>query len=246
MTIVGQEEILYAMTIEVRGKYMTVITTKLTWEEVIGHEKAKPYFNNTLSLIKQERANGRIIYPEHTDIFNAFKLTKFNKLKVVILGQDPYHGPNQAHGLCFSVKKGVALPPSLKNIYKEINNDLGIQMPNSGDLTAWAKQGVLLLNTVLTVRANEPASHANIGWETFTDAVIDAINTHNNNVVFLLWGSYAKNKCKHIDTSKHLVLSAPHPSPLSAHRGFFGCQHFSKANAALESWGKEKISWQLD
>ena len=222
---------------------MTVITTKLTWEEVIGDEKNKPYFNNILSLLRQERTQGIDIYPKQEDIFNAFKLTPFNKIKVVILGQDPYHGPEQAHGLCFSVQDGIPLPPSLKNIYKEINTDIGIKMKNNGNLSCWAKQGVLLLNNVLTVRAHNAASHTNIGWETFTDTVVNAINEHNNNIVFLLWGSHAQNKCKNINTKKHLILKAPHPSPLSAHRGFFGCRHFSKTNIALEKWGKEPIIW---
>ena len=224
---------------------MTIITTKLSWEDVLAAEKNKPYFCNILNQVKQERADNQIIYPKHQDIFNAFKLTTFSNLKVVILGQDPYHGPNQAHGLCFSVKSGIPLPPSLRNIYKEISDDIGTEMGNNGDLSCWATQGVLLLNTVLTVRAHKPASHANIGWEIFTDKVIEVINSHNNNVVFLLWGSHAKNKCKNIDTQKHIVLTAPHPSPLSAHRGFLGCRHFSKTNNALENWEKDPINWQV-
>ena len=224
---------------------MTVITTKLTWEEVIGTEKTKPYFANIFNYIKTQEAQGKTIYPAHENIFNAFKLTPFANVKVVILGQDPYHGENQAHGLSFSVKDGVTIPPSLQNIYKEIGSDIGISMPKCGDLSCWAKQGVLLLNTVLTVEAHKANSHSKIGWETFTDSVIGAINAHNNNVVFLLWGNHAKRKCMNIDPHKHKVLTSPHPSPLSAHRGFLGCKHFSQANEALTAWNREAIDWNI-
>ncbi len=224
---------------------MTIIRTKLTWEEVIGTEKSKPYFAAILNYIQAQKSQGKIIYPSYENIFNAFKLTPFANVKVVILGQDPYHGENQAHGICFSVKSGVRLPPSLQNIYKEIQTDTGIKMPKHGDLSAWAEQGVLLLNTVLTVEANKANSHSNIGWETFTDAVINAINEHNNNVVFLLWGNHAKQKCRNIDPSKHKVFTAPHPSPLSAHRGFLGCRHFSQANETLKQWERQTIDWSI-
>ena len=177
------------------------------------------------------------------NIFNAFRYTDYNDVRAVIIGQDPYHGAGQAHGLCFSVKKGVQKPPSLVNIFKEIESDLGITPPNHGELTDWAKQGVLLLNAVLTVREGQPTSHKAAGWETFTDAVIKTISDTKQNVVFLLWGAYAGNKSKLIDDSKHLVLKAPHPSPLSSYRGFFGCKHFSQANAYLLEKGLQPIQW---
>ncbi len=214
-----------------------------SWQEVIGEEKEAPYFQKIIQFVQNERKAGKIIYPKQQDVFNALKYTPFDQVKVVILGQDPYHGPNQAHGLCFSVQKGVAPPPSLKNIFKEINSDLGIQSPKHGCLESWARQGVLLLNTVLTVEKGQAHSHANIGWETFTDKVIEAINEHKEGVVFLLWGAHAQKKGQMIDHTKHIILKAPHPSPLSAHRGFLGCKHFSKTNEALKKLGKKPIHW---
>jgi uracil-DNA glycosylase len=223
---------------------MTIIENTLTWQDVLQTSKDQPYFHNILSFLADEAARGKTIYPESSHIFAAFKLTDFNKVKVVILGQDPYHGPAQAHGLCFSVQQQTPPPPSLKNIFKELASDLNVERPQNGDLSPWAKQGVLLLNTVLTVEAGRAHSHANIGWETFTDAVISALNEHTRGVVFLLWGEHAKKKCHNIDTSKHSILTAPHPSPLSAHRGYLGCKHFSKANELLIKTGQEPINWQ--
>lgn len=225
---------------------MTVITTALTWSDVLSPEKKLPYFQNIINFLKQEKNLGKTIYPSQSDIFNAISLTELAKVKVVILGQDPYHGLDQAHGLCFSVQKNQKkLPPSLKNIYKEISADCGIEFSNYGDLTCWAKQGVLLLNTVLTVEAGLANSHANIGWATFTDSIIRALNEHLSGVVFLLWGTHAQRKCSNIDESKHHILACAHPSPLSAHRGFFGCKHFSKTNNILQEAGKDIIDWRV-
>jgi uracil-DNA glycosylase len=179
------------------------------------------------------------------DIYNALRYTSYNDTRVVILGQDPYHGPGQAHGLCFSVKKGVVPPPSLKNIFKELNSDLGVEIPSHGELTAWAKNGVLLLNTVLTVREGAPTSHRGMGWEVFTDKVISLLGKREKPMVFMLWGSFAKSKAQLIDSKKHLVLTAAHPSPLSAYNGFFGCKHFSSANAFLKANGIEEVDWTL-
>lgn len=216
------------------------------WTDVIGTEKAQPYFQHTLQQVHLARANGKTIYPPQKEIFNAFKYTAFEDVKVVILGQDPYHGANQAHGLAFSVKPEVAIPPSLLNIYKELTQDIsGFQMPSNGYLVKWAEQGVLLLNTVLTVERGMAHSHANLGWERFTDKVIAVLNEHREKLVFLLWGSHAQKKGQMIDRTRHLVLTAPHPSPLSAHRGFFGCRHFSKTNSYLESNGMKPIDWQI-
>ena len=218
-----------------------------TWKDVIGAEKKQAYFQHILQQVQQARAAGRVIYPPQAEVFNAFKLTEFEQVKVVILGQDPYHGPNQAHGLAFSVKPGVAPPPSLVNMYKELASDIsGFRIPNHGYLVRWADQGVLLLNTVLTVEQGQAHSHANFGWETFTDRVIAALNEQRENVVFLLWGSHAQKKGQFIDRKKHCVLTAPHPSPLSAHRGFLGCRHFSKANQYLQAHNIVQINWQLD
>ncbi len=218
-----------------------------TWKDVIGAEKEQAYFQHILQQVKQARVAGRVIYPPQAEVFNAFKLTEFEQVKVVILGQDPYHGPNQAHGLAFSVKPGVAPPPSLVNMYKELASDIsGFRIPNHGYLVRWAEQGVLLLNTVLTVEQGQAHSHANFGWETFTDRVIAALNEQRENVVFLLWGSHAQKKGQFIDRQKHCVLTAPHPSPLSAHRGFLGCRHFSKANQYLQAHNIVQINWQLD
>lgn len=217
-----------------------------TWKDVIGVEKEQPYFQHILAQVQQARNSGKTVYPPQNEIFTAFKLTEFEQVKVVILGQDPYHGPNQAHGLSFSVKPGVPAPPSLVNIYKELSQDIaGFQIPNHGYLVSWAEQGVLMLNTVLTVEQGQAHSHANFGWETFTDRVISALNEQRENIVFLLWGSHAQKKGQFIDRQKHCILTAVHPSPLSAHRGFFGCRHFSQANAYLRSKGLSEIDWKL-
>lgn len=217
-----------------------------TWAEAIGAEKSTPYFQAILARVQQEKAAGKVVYPPANEIFSAFALTEFAEVKVVILGQDPYHGINQAHGLSFSVKPGIAPPPSLVNMYKELAQDIeGFQIPKHGYLIDWAKQGVLLLNTVLTVEHGKAHSHANFGWETFTDKVIAQLNQHREHLVFLLWGSHAQRKGQFIDRNRHYVLTAPHPSPLSAHRGFFGCRHFSKTNAYLRLKGIEEINWQL-
>lgn len=216
-----------------------------TWKDVLGEEKAQPYFQQIVQFVEQERAAGKEIFPPQKDVFNAFRYTEFSDVKVVILGQDPYHGPNQAHGLCFSVLPGVKTPPSLMNMYKELANDIpGFQIPNHGYLTKWAEQGVLLLNTVLTVQQGMAHSHANIGWERFTDKVIELLNAHRSGIVFLLWGSHAQKKGSMIDTSKHYVLKTTHPSPLSAHRGFLGCKHFSATNNILTQQGLDPIDWQ--
>ena len=217
-----------------------------TWHDALTAEKAQPYFQHILATVRAERQSGQTIYPPAADVFNAFKLTEFAQTKVVILGQDPYHGEHQAHGLAFSVQHGISPPPSLVNIYKELADDIaGFQIPVSGCLNHWAEQGVLLLNTVLTVRAHQAHSHANLGWETFTDRVIAQLNEHRQNIVFMLWGSHAQKKGAMIDRRRHLVLTAPHPSPLSAYRGFFGCKHFSQANAYLAQHGIAPIDWQI-
>ena len=218
---------------------------EMTWKEVLQGEKEADYFKGLMSFLEKERANGKIIYPKNSDIFNALTLTPFEKVRVVIIGQDPYHGPGQAHGLCFSVKKDVPPPPSLLNIFKELNQDLKIPKPSHGNLEKWSLQGVLLLNAVLSVEAGKPQSHGNMGWERFTDKVISALNQHKTNLVFLLWGSHAQKKGENIDTNKHLVLKAPHPSPLSANRGFLGCRHFSKTNEFLKSHGLDSIDWSI-
>lgn len=217
-----------------------------TWQQAIGAEKMQPYFQETLAAVRAEREAGQTVYPPAADVFNAFKYTEFADVKVVILGQDPYHGEGQAHGLSFSVREGIAPPPSLLNIYKTLAKDIdGFCIPVHGCLQAWAEQGVLLLNTVLTVRAHQAHSHAHLGWERFTDAVIRALNDGREHVVFMLWGSHAQKKGAFIDRARHLVLSAPHPSPLSAYRGFFDCAHFSQANAYLAQHGASPINWQL-
>jgi uracil-DNA glycosylase len=216
-----------------------------TWQDLLADEKKQPYFQQILKFLEKEKNAGKIIYPKSADIFNAFKYTPFPEVKVVILGQDPYHGPNQAHGLCFSVQKGIAPPPSLKNIFIELHQDVGIDIPKHGCLESWAKQGVFLLNTVLTVEAGKAHSHANMGWERFTDKVISIINEQKTGVIFLLWGTPAQRKMQLIDKKRHYVLTAVHPSPLSAHRGFFGCRHFSKTNTLLRQMGKPEIDWRL-
>lgn len=215
------------------------------WKQVLHQEFKKDYFLQAVQHLKIEKGQGKTIYPPGKYIFNAFDTTPFDKVKVVILGQDPYHGPGQAHGLCFSVQKGVPPPPSLLNIFKELKEDIGMEIPSHGDLTHWATQGVFLLNASLTVRAGEPMSHSQIGWAPFTDAVIKTISQKKEHVVFLLWGKFAKEKISLIDTEKHLVLTAAHPSPLSAHNGFLGCKHFSTTNQYLIKNGIDPIDWHL-
>jgi uracil-DNA glycosylase len=215
-----------------------------SWEQVWAEERKKPYFQALQIFVDKEYTEG-VCYPPKEQIYRAFELTPFEKVKVVILGQDPYHGQGQAHGLAFSVQDGVAFPPSLRNIFKEAREDLGMEVPFSGDLSSWAKQGVLLLNATLSVRAGQAGSHQKKGWETFTDAVIESLNRDREELVFLLWGAYAQKKGKFIDTSRHLVLHANHPSPLSANRGgWFGCKHFSKTNIYLREKGKQEIQWK--
>lgn len=220
------------------------IKLEQSWLDVIGAEFDQPYMAQLKKFLQDEKATGKVIYPKGAEIFNAMNTTAFANVKVVIIGQDPYHGPGQAHGLCFSVRKGVAIPPSLINIYKEIETEYGVRMPAHGDLTGWAEQGVLLLNATLTVQHANAGSHQNKGWETFTDAIIRVISEKREHVVFLLWGSYAQRKGALIDRRKHCVLEAPHPSPLSAHRGFFGCGHFKKANEYLVKQGLAPVDWQ--
>lgn len=216
-----------------------------TWSELLKDEKQQAYFQEILDFLNEQYQQGKIIYPPKTDIFNAISLTPFDQVKVVIIGQDPYHGPGQAHGLCFSVKENIKPPPSLKNIYKELNSDTDFNIPAHGNLTQWAKQGVLLLNATLTVEAHKAASHSHIGWQRFTDKIIGLLNQHKTPIVYLLWGSYAQKKAGLIDSKKHYILKAPHPSPLSAHRGFLGCRHFSKTNQLLIDAGLTPIDWQL-
>ncbi len=213
-----------------------------SWKARLENEFQKTYFTELIRFIRNEYQSGRI-FPSGKDIFRAFDTCSFDNVKIVILGQDPYHGEGQANGLCFSVSEGIKPPPSLVNIFKEIHNDLGKPIPKSGDLGRWATQGVLLLNATLTVRASQPGSHQKKGWEEFTDAVIKRISEERKNVVFLLWGAYAQKKGEIIDRSKHLVLMSPHPSPFSADRGFFGCKHFSKANEYLRTKGMKEIDW---
>lgn len=212
------------------------------WKEILFEEFSKPYFEELVSFVKQEYASGEI-FPAGRNIFRAFDKCPFDKLKVVIIGQDPYHGEGQANGLCFSVNEGTPFPPSLKNIFKEVSDDIGTPIPTSGELDRWAEQGVLLLNSVLTVRAHNAASHAGRGWERFTDAVVKAIAERKQGVVYMLWGSYAQRKGAIANSKQNLILHAVHPSPLSAYRGFFGCKHFSQANHYLISIGKEPIVW---
>ena len=217
------------------------------WQLFLNNECAKPYMQETLDVIVQKRNAGVPVYPPEHQVFSAFEATELSNIKVVILGQDPYHGEGQAHGLCFSVLPEVTkLPPSLKNIYKELATDIpSFEIPKHGYLQSWAEQGVFLLNTVLTVEQGQAHSHKHLGWEQFTDNVIAHINNNTQGVVFILWGAHAQKKGKGIDTARHFVLNGPHPSPLSAHRGFFGCQHFSKTNQLLEQQGKVTINWQV-
>ncbi|HEY6082937.1 MAG TPA: uracil-DNA glycosylase [Chitinophagaceae bacterium] len=221
------------------------VKIEASWKEVLQEEFNKPYFEQIVFFLKQEKQSGRTIYPPGPLIFNAFEKIPFDKVKVVILGQDPYHGAGQAHGLCFSVPDGVTPPPSLINIFKELNADTGTPVPASGNLEKWAKQGVLLLNAMLTVRANSPASHSKIGWENFTDTVIRLLSDKKQGIVFILWGRFAQDKQELIDETKHHILKAAHPSPFSANNGFFGCRHFSKTNELLKEEGLEPIDWRL-
>jgi uracil-DNA glycosylase len=231
---------------------MTLVTTNATrrpdigesWHERLRPEFEAPYFNELKDFLVAERQR-YTVFPKGADIFRAFNLTPFDQVKVVILGQDPYHGPGQAHGLCFSVTNGVSPPPSLQNIFAELERDLGIPRPTTGDLSPWAKQGVLLLNATLTVRADQAGSHQGRGWERFTDAAIAALARERSGLVFMLWGRFAQAKEQMIDPEKHYILKAPHPSPLSAHRGFIGCGHFRMANELLEAQGLEPIEWRL-
>ncbi len=214
------------------------------WLTPLSGEFKKPYYKKLYDTLKEEYRN-HVIYPPAEDIFNAFHHTPLSKVKVVIIGQDPYHEPGQAHGLCFSVQKGVDIPPSLKNIYQELHDDIGFVIPDHGDLTKWADEGVLLLNNVLTVRAHAAASHSGMGWEQFTDAVIKILNDQDRPIVFLLWGKPAQTKAAGLDNPNHLILKCPHPSPLSAYRGFFGCRHFSKANDFLQAHHVPPVDWQI-
>lgn len=222
---------------------MTEVKIEESWKKSLSEEFEKPYFRELSQFVRNEILAGQTIYPHPRNIFAALDTTPFNKVKVIILGQDPYHGPGQAHGLSFSVQEWVRNPPSLMNIFKEIQWDLGIPNPKNGDLTRWAEQGVLLLNTTLTVRAGQPMSHAGKWWETFTDSVIHTLSEKRDFLIFLLWWSHAQKKKYLIDTAKHIILEAPHPSPLSAHRGFLGCGHFSTTNALLREHGLDEIQW---
>jgi uracil-DNA glycosylase len=227
-------------------------TLKPQWQKIIAHEQQQDYFKKLTSEVNTQRSSGEVIFPLEEDVLSAFASVDLSDVKVVILGQDPYHGvgqngESQAHGLAFSVRKGIKVPPSLVNIYKELAQDIpDFKTPKHGYLVEWAEQGVLLLNTVLTVKQAQAHSHAKLGWETFTDKIIAEINQHNQGCVFLLWGSHAQKKGKNIDQEKHYVLNGPHPSPLSAYRGFFGCQHFSKANLWLTAQNKSMINWQIN
>lgn len=217
----------------------------MIWKELIREEEKKEYYQKLQAFLKAEYQNNKTIYPPQNETFTAFDLTPFETVKVVILGQDPYHGPHQAHGMAFSVKKGVKFPPSLRNIFKELHDDLKVPLPSDGDLSAWAKQGVLLLNTVLTVEAGKAGSHHKKGWEIFTDTVISRLNEHHTGLVFVLWGAPAQTKKKLIDENKHFIVESVHPSPLSAYRGFFGSRPFSKINHLLQNSGKSKVDWSL-
>ncbi len=223
---------------------MTVPKLPPSWHPVLAEEFDKPYFQQLQEFLQTERQS-HTIFPPEEEVFSAFELTPYEQVNVLLLGQDPYHDDNQAHGLCFSVKPAITIPRSLINIFKEMQADIGVNMPNHGHLTSWAKQGVLMLNAVLTVRAHEANSHKNKGWEKFTDAVIKQVNNKRSPVIFVLWGGYAKKKLKLIDTERHTVIQSAHPSPLSAHNGFFGSKPFSAINTALKAFGKPEINWQL-
>lgn len=221
-----------------------------SWQRVLAEELKAPYLVELVSFVERERASGKHVYPPEDQVFNALWKTPYDKVKVVIVGQDPYHGPGQAHGLCFSVNKGVPLPPSLQNIFKEIHDDLGASIPSHGCLSSWAEQGVLLLNATLTVEESNPLSHHGKGWERFTDAIIKALCCRDEPIVFVLWGKSAKDKCESIrrgtgEGAQHYILTSAHPSPLSAYRGFFGCRHFSKINEILAMLGKKPIDWRI-
>lgn len=215
------------------------------WKEVLEDEFSSAYFQELKDFLKEEKKN-HVVYPPGPKIFNAFNFTPFNRVKAVIIGQDPYHGDGQAHGLCFSVPEGVTKPPSLVNIFKELKDDLGFPIPGSGNLEKWALQGVMLLNAVLTVRAHQPGSHQNKGWEKFTDAAISALSEQRENLVFLLWGAFAQKKAELINPERHHILKAAHPSPFSASNGFFGCRHFSKTNEILRKLGLREIDWKIE
>ncbi|MFN4313393.1 MAG: uracil-DNA glycosylase [Chitinophagaceae bacterium] len=221
------------------------VQIEASWKELLASEFSQAYFQQIVQHLKTERQQGKLIYPPGPFIFNAFNSTPVDQVKVVVLGQDPYHGPGQAHGLCFSVQRGVPPPPSLVNIFKELKADIGLETPTHGDLSAWARQGVFLLNASLTVRAAEPMSHAKIGWARFTDTVIQKLAREQKNLVFLLWGKFAQEKAALIDANEHRILRAAHPSPLSAHNGFFGCRHFSKTNEYLIQTGRKPIDWSI-
>jgi uracil-DNA glycosylase len=216
-----------------------------SWLAILKQEFDQPYMKTLKLFLAKQKSLGKTVYPDSENVFSALNSTPLPQVKVVILGQDPYHGPQQAHGLCFSVKKGLAIPPSLRNIYKELHNDLGFEVPGHGNLCEWSEQGVLLLNSVLTVNQAQAGSHQGKGWESFTDKIIAELNHHHKNIVYLLWGAYAQKKGACIDEKNNLILKSVHPSPLSAYRGFFGCQHFSKCNAYLKQHQKNAINWQL-
>ncbi len=224
---------------------MADVKIEPSWKVVLEEEFNKPYFETLAAFLKEEKAKNTVIYPPGSLIFQAFNMTPFDRVKVVVLGQDPYHNPGEAMGLCFSVPKGIRIPPSLQNIYKELQNDAGVSIPSHGDLSRWAENGVFLLNAMLTVEKNKPGSHQSIGWQLFTDRVIQLLSEKRQGLVFLLWGNFARKKAGLIDASRHLILEAAHPSPL-AKGAFFGCKHFSKANAYLQSQGKSPVDWQLE
>lgn len=220
--------------------------THSDWPRFLAEQQSQAYYQSIIDFVAKERAAGKEIYPPQNEVLSAFTLTPLNQVKVVLIGQDPYHGPDQAHGLCFSVKDGVKVPPSLVNMYKELANDIeGFTIPEHGCLSHWAQQGVLMLNTVLTVERGAAHSHAKRGWETFTDNVLSLLNEQSQPIIFVLWGGHAIKKGKHINTSQHIVLTGPHPSPLSAYRGFFGCGHFSEINRSLIARGQAAIDWQV-
>lgn len=233
------------MNVEATEVQHSKINLEPGWLAALQAEFSAPYMVELKRFLQERKRLGKIIYPRGAEILRAFEVTPLDAVRVVILGQDPYHGPGQAHGLCFSVPQGVRQPPSLQNMFKELQTDLGIPPAAHGDLTSWAQQGVLLLNSVLTVEQGNAGSHQNKGWEQFTDAVIKVLNARERRLIFVLWGSYAHNKGQLIDARKHVVLRAAHPSPFSVHRGFFGCKHFSQINTILQGWGEQPISWAL-